>query len=410
MNDMNDLSVIVDKIESVLLNIMYLKPEERIINPNMSILNDLKNLLNELFNFDTCDEVIYTLNTDKPFFGIRINLKMDSSTALLLLATDKEVNLNMKYQVEFDSKLFDIDLSAEELAAYLIHEISSIMFSNEAVDNTRALIDLELLANDDVVNLRNSINYSQLIIYALKDTLYKVSSLLFKNNPEDLIANKWIQAISLEDVILSTQQKIFNSVSGLSDSVKEPKTIILHWMLMIYKDIQHNSCIIKDALKDAKDFTGSKLDKIEIDKTLKAVDKIESGTLVENCSIVKAFNNKKLYPLAEISLFKSLKVNGLRSIEDSLYEFSLRLKNCDTEEDAMYILRAINTRLNILEDYIYNTPDLSDNERKHWELVAQKYRILREQLVKKKIANKKQYGLFFDYDQLDYLDKTNSDD
>ena len=82
----------------------------------------------------------------------------------------------------------------------------------------------------------------------------------------------------------------------------------------------------------------------------------------------------------------------------------MRIKNCETEEDALYILRGINTRLSILEDYLNNTPDLSDTERKRWELVATKYRELREQLAKKKIVNKKQYGLFFDYDQLDQLD------
>ena len=33
-----------------------------------------------------------------------------------------------------------------------------------------------------------------------------------------------------------------------------------------------------------------------------------------------------------------------------------------------------------------------------------KYRELREVLARKKIVNKKQYGLFFDYDKLDHLD------
>ena len=94
-----------------------------------------------------------------------------------------------------------------------------------------------------------------------------------------------------------------------------------------------------------------------------------------------------------------MKQNGLRSIEDGLYEFAMRMKNCDTEEDAMYILRGINTRLNVLEDYIYNTPELTDRERKKWQAVANQYRELRVQLTKKKIWKKNSYGLFFDYNQ-----------
>ena len=91
---------------------------------------------------------------------------------------------------------------------------------------------------------------------------------------------------------------------------------------------------------------------------------------------------------------------------DSMEEIeNERTKSCETEEEAMYVLRGINTRLNILEDYLFNTPDLSDNERKRWEFLAIKYRELRNILAKKKIMNKKQYGIFVDYNQLDQLDK-----
>jgi predicted RNA-binding protein len=228
---------------------------------------------------------------------------------------------------------------------------------------------------------------------------------MFKEDPEEIIANKMIQEADLSDSALSAQEKIISSSYGIGDSVREPKTIILQWMFMVYQDMKHNSVIVKDTLKDAKDFTGSRLMKIEIDKTIQAIDNISTQTVLEDCPIGKAFERKGLISLSEISLFKSLKSNGLKSIEDALYEYTIRAKNCDTEEDAMFIIRSINTRLNILEDYIYNTPELSETDRKHWESVAQKYRQLREVVVKKKIS-KKQYGLFFDYSALDQLDKS----
>ena len=60
----------IEKLESVFLNILYLKPEERVVSPNMSTLGDLKSVLNQIFNENICVDVSYTLNTDKPFFGI----------------------------------------------------------------------------------------------------------------------------------------------------------------------------------------------------------------------------------------------------------------------------------------------------------------------------------------------------
>ena len=162
---------------------------------------------------------------------------------------------------------------------------------------------------------------------------------------------------------------------------------------------------MREILKDAKVITGSKLEKICIDRVLANLEQFNGNTITEAKTFTQKLKNYDLECLNEASLFKSLKVNGLRSIEDALYEFAIRIKNCDTEEDAMYILRGINTRLSILEDYLYKTPDLSENEIKKWEGVASQYRALRDELTKKKIWNKKQYGLFFDYDQLDYLDK-----
>lgn len=393
----------IEKLESVFLNIIRLKPEERLIAPNISHLTDIKSALNDIFEGEsTCLDVLYTFNTDKPFFGIEVNPKMSPAEALTILTTDEKVRLT-EYQLELDSKLFDIGLEADEVTATVLFEISSMVNSYESIDQVRALIDYYLLSEDDVINIRNSTNYCQLIIYALKDTLYKVSSIMFKEDPEEIRVNRFVQAFELEESLLSAQEKILSSPYGSGESVREPKITILQWMFMIYKDIKHNSSIIKETLKEAKDFTASKLIKAEIDKTLAAVDRI-NVTIFEATSINKAFENGAIHSLNEISIFKSLKQNGLRGIEDALYEYALRIKNCDTEEDALYILRGINTRLSILEDYLNNTPDLSETERKRWELVAMKYRDLREQLSKKKIVNKKQYGLFFDYDQLDQLD------
>ena len=70
----------------------------------------------------------------------------------------------------------------------------------------------------------------------------------------------------------------------------------------------------------------------------------------------------------------------------------------------MYIVRGINTRLNILEDYLANTPNISEMETKKWTEVANKYRALRIELTKKKIWDKSSYNIWVDYNKLDELD------
>ena len=51
----------IEKLESVFLNILYLKPEERVIAPDMNVLGDLKNAINSIFEDNKCINVIYTL-------------------------------------------------------------------------------------------------------------------------------------------------------------------------------------------------------------------------------------------------------------------------------------------------------------------------------------------------------------
>ena len=393
----------VEKLESVFVNILYLKPEDRVVAPNMSNLADLRTIINSIFDENKCLDVLYTLNTDKQFFGIRINPAMSASDATVILSTDEKVRL-VNYQIEFDSKLFDIGLSGDELVAITIYEIASMMDNTEIFDNLRALIDCNVVSNDDVISIRDSVNYAQLIIFAIKDTMYKLSSMIFKDEPEDLLANPATAATETGESLLSAREKIISSISGLGDTFRTPKPVILEWMFLMYRDMKINSGIISDTLNDAKAFTASRLEIAEIDKTLDAVNRIDSSIIEsKNIDLNHFFEKKHLSSLNEISLFKSLKKNGLRGIENELYEYTMRVKNCTDPDDAYLVMRGINNRLGVLEDYIYSE-QLTDSDRRHWEEVAQAYRDLRVVLSKKKLEGK-QYGLFFDYNKLDELDK-----
>ena len=393
----------VEKLESVFVNILYLKPEDRVVAPNMTNLADLRTIINSIFDENKCLDVLYTLNTDKQFFGIRINPAMSASDATVILSTDEKVRL-VNYQIEFDSKLFDIGLTGEELVAITIYEIASMMDNTEIFDNLRALIDCNVVTNDDVISIRDSVNYAQLIIFAIKDTMYKLSSMIFKDEPEDLLANPATAATETGESLLSAREKIISSISGLGDTFRTPKPVILEWMFLMYRDMKINSGIISDTLNDAKAFTASRLEIAEIDKTLDAVNRIDSSIIEsKNIDLNHFFEKKHLSSLNEISLFRSLKKNGLRGIENELYEYTMRVKNCTDADDAYLVMRGINNRLGVLEDYIYSE-QLSDSDRRHWEEVAQAYRDLRVVLSKKKLEGK-QYGLFFDYNKLDELDK-----
>ena len=390
-----------DKLETTILNIKHAKGAVEQISPNSVLLAELKNTLNELFEGYKCTELFYTLNTDKQFFGITVSPSIDSTQLVQIVSSDVPVIIR-SYKLELDSKLFDLDLEADEIAATILYEISS-MLSPTTIEAVRDLLHVYVLSNNTTISIRDSINYYQLMIYAIKDTMYKVSSLLFKEDIEDLMANNAIQELKLQDPLVSAQEKILSSAFGSSDSVRSPKTIILQYMFMVYRDISHNARLIKNDLNDAVDFTASILIKAEIDKTLKALDRI-GNTIAESTMPLTQLIDKNVSAVNEISLFKSLKQSGLRAIDDDFYEYAIRAKAAEDEPEAMSVLHSINTRLSILDDYIDNTPDISDYDKKKYEKLADKYRSLRDYLAKKKIINKKHYGVFIDYSQYDHLD------
>ena len=94
-----------------------------------------------------------------------------------------------------------------------------------------------------------------------------------------------------------------------------------------------------------------------------------------------------------------MKYNGMRGIEDDFYEFMVRARNAETEEDVMYALKQINARLTIISDYIASE-DLDPSEKERWSALYIKYCNIRDEIANKKIYNKKNYGIFFDYNKL----------
>lgn len=389
----------VERLESVFRNIIYLKPEDRVITPDMSILGDLKDILNEIFNENHCIDAIYTRNTDKQFFGIRISPRMSPKDAITIMSTEDSIRLD-KYQIEFDSRLFEIGLSADEITAITIYEIYAMMDNNTVFENIRACLDSHAIHNDDIIKIKDSANYAQLIIFALKDTMHKFSSIIYKHDEEELLSNVGIQIAGYEEEIVSALQKINAASAGLGETMRYGKPVILTWMFVMMKDIRNNRQIITDALKDAKTFTASKLEIEDINKTITAMDHLDM-TIIESTrsmDLNKFFDQKNIGSLNEVSIFKNLKRNGLRGLEAELYEFSMKVKNCSTAEDAYLIMRGINARIGILEDYLANE-NLSDYDEKHWSDVCNRYKQLRDILANKKFENKS-YGLFWDYSKV----------
>ena len=348
----------------------------------------LKDAINAIFD-NHCTTAFLTNNVDRPMFGIRINPVISQEDALKIIFDDVKVSLST-FAAEIDMNLFK-NYNPMEIAAYLVEDIASLMNPN-IVDSVRALLDLSLLNEGKTIAVQNSIAYTQILIFGIKDIIYKVTSLLYKDI--DMIgANEYTKTYETGEILTQIADGLKTIVFEGEDVTAAPKLGILQWCLMIYDDLDDHYRDAEKCLQDAMVLTGSQIEQLETKKTLKAIQKAVNEIVAENANVYQTFCE---------SFFGRLKRNGLRSITDDLFEFKIRLKNCEDIDEAMYILHQINSRIAILEDYI-DTEDISPVERTRWQNLIADYVMLRSELAKKKIGNNKTYGIFVDYDKLDQL-------
>lgn len=375
-----DMSKLEDAITSIKLQV-----EEK-GNVDVSRLTRLQYELNKLFIKNECEEIIYTFN-DKLFFGMCCYPDLESVTCEIL-TNDNALRIS-KYALEFDSKLFSLNLSTKELTAILLHEIGHIIadVDDTTIKTLRYRIDSFLLNNDEDFELKN-VNAFQLLRYALSDLLIKTNSIFFNN--EEALADKFVVACGYGQYLESALKKISKYLWNVDNNTNKLATFI--WCFRIYNSLKEERIRAVRTLNKVYKISGSKLRKREIQKLINTLNNINLDYIKE-CALIEESKNK-------MGLFDRLKYNGLRSLEDDLYEFNIRVKNSETEEEVMYALRGINNRIMLLDNYLMNEKhNLDDDDLERWSTLYNQYKELRTFLSKKKNYNFKNYGLFFDYNK-----------
>lgn len=346
-------------------------------NPSHQNLTKLKYELNKLFKDSNCREVIYTNNTDKIFFGMCVMPYLEEKDTSLILTTDKKIRIS-QYYLEIDSKLFEIGLSTRELTAVLLHEIGHIVNSSTPVEETRKSIDVYLSKNNEHLIISDAAQYNDIIAYGIKDTIRKLNS-IFDKNDEEVLADEFVISCGYGMELETALTKIIKNAASINKNVSN-KLIVLQWILRLYKDVKYKRIAALHTINKSKKITGSVLQKRELNNLSRRLEEIDDSFMITES--VNLF--KKMY--------KDFKYKGIRSFEDDLFELSLRAKNVTDQDEALIILRQINTRLSVIDDYI-RTEELDEKEKDRWYDLQNKYSILRYTLSKK-TTYEKYLGLF----------------
>lgn len=338
--------------------------------PDNAKLNRLKNELNTFFKDSTCKEVIYTRNTDKMFFGMAVMPNINPDDVYDIIQSDDKVRIN-SYYLELDSKLFDdtLGLDGRELVAILLHEVGHIVKDSTPIDIVRKNIDMYLTKNQEVLKTSDSVHYKEILAFGIKDAIRKVTS-LFQSDDEELIADQFVVACGFGDALENAFDKILKNSYNINKNV-DNKIIVLSWIMRLYADVKFRRIVAIKTLQRGQSLTGSKLEKREMDNVIRRLKRIDDDALIEG---VTDFAK---------NIIKNVQRKGIRSYEDDLYDYNLRVKNVNTEDDALSILHSINVRMSVIDDYIHDSNDMTESELKRWNQLYTKYQKLREILSNK---------------------------
>jgi hypothetical protein len=338
-----------------------------------STLSKLKNEINRFFSKAKCRDILYTVNTDKMFFGMRVYPLFNGDDALEMIGNEKTKPIE-QYYLELDSKLFDpmLALDEKELTAILLHEIGHIVYDTETIDEVRKQVDLYFAATGDYADLRASKGYKELLGYALKDAVMKAGSLFTRYNNDELIADAFVTSCGYGPYLETAMRKIMHSSVYMNKDIDD-RFITLSWVLRLRTEFGVRRLPAIHTLNKAKQLTSSQLEKREIDYALRLLNNMDDPISEGVIDAVASRFSKK---------FNEFKIKGIRSIKNDVYELNLRLRCAQTEEDLLYIIRTINSDIAILQDYL--SEDLSNEERQSVVDTLQELYDVRQKAAKEK--------------------------
>lgn len=375
MLDTNDILAEIGEINLSVINLKA-KPGNKVE------LNKIKDCLNKIFPDSKCVDVMYTINTDKMFFGI-VTLPILSPNEILNIMTSDEDSKIATYKVELDSKLFCdmIDLSVDEITALIVHEVARLVNDYYPINNARYLIDKTVLDYGITLKMSEYVPYIEIIGYGIKEAARRSVS-IFENNY--LVPYYLDETYELTDSLRRAITKLENK-GNLWDTEVDNKSIIIKWVVRLYTDILKYRIMSLHTLEKGIELTGSVLIVNELKNIVKKLHRIDDYSLMQEASnIINFFNSTKNATLNALDRFKA---NGIKNYYDDYYEIKFEYNNMDNDRGtAVALLHKINSRMSVIDDYI-STERVDTQTKKRLTELYYKYDELRKNIAATKLRS-----------------------
>jgi len=364
---------------------------------SMETLKNVRNALDGIFVSDAkCVNFIYNLNVDKLPFGCIVMPVMPSDNIINLAISGDPIRFT-SYEVELDSKLFDYGLEDDQIAQIMLYNIFHLVSSVEPSKRLREAFDIYFAEMGKTLAIKESVQYQAILAFGMCDALVQLTNCLFID--DDVIGDAYLESLGFED-FRDALDLMFHRIPGCEKvATRRPKLSMLAWCIRLYDDVEHERIPALHTLKRCEEINASKLYEAKMNNVIIALNRIDTDNIIQ-----EAVQTYMTEARRGGSLFAQIRYSGLKAIEEDYYEFVTRSKAAATEDEYLYIIRQINVRLGILDDYIRNEYE-KDGDIERWKNLYSRYYDLREEIMNHKVKRNRSYGVWVDYDAIDNMNE-----
>ena len=338
-------------------------------------LSDIQAELNKFFSDSKCMEVIYTENTDKMFFGMTVMPYIESKKIYDYVDGSDPMRID-KYYLELDSKLFGawLNLTVREILACLLHEIGHIVNNSAGIHKLRMNIMNYSCSHGPLRTTENS-NYKEILSFGIKDSLRKIDSIFDKKNDE-LVADEFVVSYGYGEDLENALDKIVKATGYSNKDLFNDKLMVMSWTLMLYNDIKTKRIPALYLIRKMIDIVPSYYEKKELQNLEVRLRRIDDDDMLGNY-------------IQEGAITRRLGRSSVKQYESELYEMTMQVRNIQREDDALIIMRRVNSHISVLEEIIQDEQQRGQEANIHYikqcDSLLTKYIKLREMLASKTV-------------------------
>ena len=338
-------------------------------------LSDIQSELNKFFTDSKCMEVIYTENVDKMFFGMTVMPYIEGKKIYEYIDGSSQSRID-KYYLELDSKLFGawLNLTGREILACLLHEIGHLVNDSSGIHKLRMNI-MNYSCSHGPLRTTENANYREILSFGIKDSLRKIDS-IFDKKDDELVADEFVVSYGYGNDLENALTKIVRATGYSNKGLMTDKFMVMSWTLSLYNDIKNRRIPALYLIRKMIDIVPSYYEKQELKNLEVRLRRIDDDDMLGNY-------------IQESAISSRLGRSSVKQYESELYEMTMQARNIQREDEALIIMRRINSHIAVLEEIIQDEHQRGKEANTHYikqcDGLLTKYIKLREMLASKTV-------------------------